>query len=79
MTVKVKVSLYLIKNHAIKACVVVKVQLHTFLTSVRDGAFTFTLRPPYGREIEAGTGRMGPKGGLNPITVPLAQGTHYTD
>ena len=78
MTVKAKLSLHLITHHAIKACVVVKVQLHTFLTSVR-GVFTFTLRPANGEEIEAGTDRVGTKGGPNQNTVPLPQGGHYAD
>lgn len=73
MTVKAKLSLYLIKHHDIKACVVVKVQLHTFLNSARDSVFTFTFRPPYGAETEAGTDWVGPKGGLNLFTVSLAQ------
>jgi hypothetical protein len=79
MTVKAKLSLHLITHHAIKPCVVVNVQLHTFLTSTRDGVFTFTLRPINGEEIEAGTDREGPKGGPNQNTVPLPQGNHYAD
>ena len=44
--IKAKMSLCLIKHHTTKSYVLVKTQLHAFLTSALDGVFSFTLRPP---------------------------------
>jgi hypothetical protein len=83
MKIKTKLPLCLIKHNAMKACVEAKAELHTFLTSALEKAFTFILRPSYPRETEPGNDWVGPKGGLvptgNQTTVLLTQSSHYTD